>query len=301
MNETKKSDKFIELETEAKKAETLEELFVVWKRAHTLEVEEWENSKDGKKAGQQKPDTVPSAFLKTVPANLLDETMKKSFCGDGYIGTSRLAKEPRNNKNNANNELNKFNRFIVLKEENHIQEKEDWEQGISPYNTYYGDWAYNNEKALVKKVRDKKGEEKEKSTATNATKLGNILALIDEYEVTKKFEGKHCSKKDIQKLIRKSAIVNINKRGGIEESDYKDLVKYIAFYDEFFLKEIDLLRIQGSNLEFIVFGINEKYYKKIKELLEGKCEEWGVEVKLLNLMHPSRYSVQNIKKALKEE
>ena len=267
-------DKSLEFKKEFEKlrteARTLEELFSVWKRAHALEVEEWKHKSPKGEDEKEKPRTVPVAFLKKFPdVKIREEAMKNSFCGDGYIGTSQSTKETYNNKNNSNNEPNKFTRFLILKEENHIQKRKDWETGISPYNTYYGDWVYTGT------VKDENG----KTVSAPATRLGNIVAgCVENWK-------KDMKKSDIQELMEKCAIINVNKRGGGSSSD-KSLSQYFKKYESFFLKEIDLLRADGEPLEFFVFGSGISYYTCMKDILEPNS--FGVNCKVYNLSHPAR-------------
>ena len=288
-NKIEISPDFQELVQEAENAGTLEELFEVWKRAHILEVEEWKaNKKEGE---EQKPSTVPVAFLNTdiVPSNELEETMKNSFCGDGYIGRSGGKDKKYSNWNNGESEeKRKFKKFFILKEEDHIQKVVDWERGIQPYNTYFGDWAYDNRKMLV--------DDDGRPTTSMAAKTAEIARFIAN-ERKKNFDWKSKSEsaeRDRIVALENTAIININKRGGSTEAKANALVNYAKKYDRFILKEIELLAPAGeTDLEFIVFGKPQNYFEVVKDILTDKKNGYP-RSKICNLAHPSRVSYKSV-------
>jgi len=259
----------------------LKSLFSLWKRAHALEVEEWKEGL-GKKGGvkdKRKPNTVPESFL-----DKMESAMKYSFCGDGHIGRACIDEKDYKNPEYSNmwdeemEKPRKFTRFLILKEENHIQKEHEWEQVPNCYNSYYGEWAY---KGTVKRQKiDKSGESKIETVSAPATRLGKIVArCAGSWE-------KHTEKSEMQEVMKKCAIINVNKRGGGSKSD-KSLANYFGKYKLFFLKEINLLRSDSEPLEFFVFGKGVSYYGEMKKALKGH-EQFGIHCKVYNLSHPAR-------------
>ena len=298
--DVKEFDEAVKMIKNKERVNDLESLFLLWKRAHVLEVEEWEhdnkaNIKTRDKEKQRKiPNTVPEAFLneENVPKEDLEEAMKYSFCGDGYIGTSEGAEEPSSNEKTSSGEQNKFTRFLILKEENNIQKRTDWEkrEGLKPYNTYYGDWAYDNRGGL----KDDRG----RATTSTAAKTAEIVRFIASKEKGK-FDWKTRNKgaeESRMEEIKKVAIINLNKRGGSASADEAALVAYAERYKKFILREIELLAVEGSvQLEFVVFGKDEgEYFKEMKNMLKEKF------CKIYNLPHPSRVSYKEVARRWKK-
>lgn len=252
--------------------ESLEDLFLLWKHAHVLEIEEWKDylKKEKSIKDMRKPNTVPEVFL-----DELEKAMKYSFCGDGYIGKTDMEekdyKKISNMWDEETGEPRKFTKFLILKEENHIQFTEtEWGKKPMLYNSYYGKWAYDE--------MEPKG--------STATILGKIIMGINEEQGEKSIDNwmDYTDKCKMQKLLKEFAVINVNKRGGGGKSD-KSLGMYFEKYKWFFLKEINLLIGNNEPLEFIVFGKGVSYYNKMKMLLQN---QFGDGCEVYNLSHPQR-------------
>ena len=294
MSESKinNSPEFKALVKEAEKAEKLEKLFEVWRRAHTLEVVEWEKDYPDKAATWAKkrkkiPETIPHVFKSIDDEETMENAMKYSFCGDGYIGRRDLGNDFKadvysNIDDNKTGQRKKFTRFLILKEENYIQVTEkEWRGTIKPYNTYYGDWAYSNRSVLKKKE-----EGKDVTTTAMATKVAEIARFIHTENKDGFDWGSQKQDACRTKTIRKFAIINTNKRGGSASADEPALEEYVKTYEAFILKEIEILaNKEKGSLEFVVFGnYKGNYFKRIRDILKDKYPK----CKIYNLPHPTR-------------
>ena len=291
----------------------LESLFSLWRRAHMWEVEEWKrNNEDkahmwNKERGRKIPETIPYVFKGIKDTSAMEGAMKYSFCGDGYIGRRDLEDDFENNEHsniydNKEGERKKFTRFLILKEENNFQTtKEKWEETVKPYNTYYGDWAYDNREVL-KIIRPKDG--KEVTTTATAAKVAEIARYICK-EAKDKFNwGSPKEDKSRKEAIRKFAVLNLNKRGGCARADEMALSQYAITYESFILKEIEFLADEKEEtLEFIVFGKitdasdSEKgYFNTLRKILRNAFPS----CKIHNLPHPARVSYKDVETRWKD-
>lgn len=188
---------------------TLDELFDLWKEAQAVE-EEWEETT-----------LVKDTWTKR-------DKLRKYFTADGIIDSNAYT--------NASPKV-----LVVLKEPNVSDNKADnFFDDIGDHRVWYNEFVNGEYDSVSGKVM------LEKKVADNSTGqkelIGRMTYLLDQYLENKNDDGICPTVKQIQEALKKTAVINLNKRGGDKELRNKEYFKnYCKKYSQFIKREIELI------------------------------------------------------------
>lgn len=188
---------------------TLDELFELWKGAQAVE-EEWEET--------------------TVSGEYIDE-FRTHFTKDGIIDPDAYASS-------------EYKVLVVLKEPNLGQKEKEFFAKEDDHRNFYNIFVsaeYSSDlKALISS--NKTSDSDIDNGAHQKELVGRMSFFLQNLLQTKKFTEKNPSAGQIQKALKSTAVMNLNKRGGKESTNKGTLYRYCKKYVPFIRREIELIK-----------------------------------------------------------
>lgn len=184
---------------------TLDELFDLWKEAQAVE-EEWE-----------KTTLIKDSWTKK-------EKLRRKFTADGIVDSKAYL--------NASCKV-----LVVLKEPNISDNKpDDAFDRSDDHRIWYNEFVDGKYNPALGKIED--GND---NPSCQKQLIGRMSYLLQEYWETQSVDGNVPTAKQIQDALKKTAIMNLNKRGGDKKVEKTIFKNYCKKYEVFIKREIELI------------------------------------------------------------
>ena len=250
--------KFDDIEKKVNTANNLDELFGLWKEAHSVE-KDWEETTI---LEEDLPKRDEKDKKQKEPWKNRDR-LRNHFVEDGFVYEDAY----RNAKRKV---------LFVLKEANIADNKEESHYLADDFHDkWYRDFAEGRYDINSGKIKAKNEKDKEYSVDNP----GNQIQLIGRMNYILQGELPFLARinptvKDIQESVKSVAFMNLNKRGGAGETNAEKFIRYCEKYRIFVQREIQII-----NPDVIVWCAREVNPEKI---LGTKYDK-----KVLKMTHPA--------------
>lgn len=223
---------------------TLDELFDLWKEAQAVE-EEWEETT-----------LIKDTWTKR-------DKLRKYFTADGIIDFNAYSNSP-------------CKILVVLKEPNISDNKpDDFFNTPGDHRVWYNEFvngecdSVSGQIMFNNKVADNPTCQKQL--------IGRMAYLLEAYFDNKTTDGIQPTAKQIQEALKKTAVMNLNKRGGDSKLENKGYyLNYCKKYSQFIKREIELI-----NPEIIIWCASE---------IDAPEQDFDIspEITVIKMLHPAR-------------